>query len=161
MENKKITTVNEYKIKKAETVQVNLPSGAIFEIQKVSGHRYATKGRLPISSVRDIAGQSEEKRKIAVQKMTPQEQKDIYNVCDDMICIATVNPPISLTKENNKIWVENLADNTEDYYALLKAVSMFSFGGKDLKPFRDEQTSANIGSDGEKISSDAPPDSKK
>ena len=158
MEQKKVSTVKDYQSKIDKKI-VELPSGEYFEIKKVTGRDYIRAGGLPVLSVREIAGQSEEKQKEIAKKLTTEQQEKYMKVCDEMLVLATVSPALSIKKENDKICVHDLSDN--DYYALLEQITSFSFGRQDLKPFRNEQTASNNRSAGEAIQNASPQSSVK
>jgi len=141
MEELKVTGIADYRKKTQATKKVKLPSGAVFEIKKVTGRDFLREGTLPIQGTRDIV-ESEEKRKIWWDRLNPEQKKKQMQTLDSMICLAVVNPGLSMEKTEGKLCVSELTDS--DYYALLSEITKFSFGGEDLKSFRDKSNTPPI-----------------
>lgn len=139
----KVSSVNDYKSKQDNRKLVSLPSGSVFEIKKITGRDYLREGGLGLQSAVDISNPdvSAEKNKILFQKMTDEEKKKSLETTERMVVLAVTNPALSLVQESDKINIKDI--NDEDFYFLLKEITEFSFGKKDLDFFREKPESVN------------------
>jgi len=138
------TTAEEYRKKHSTTTLVKLPSGAVFEIRKLTPEWYIENEGSVVSGVDNITDR-EERKKIVAEKL----QAKYDNMSDDerrehlrkqnilykkIIVHASVNPKVSMTEEEGKLHIDEIT-STPNFYPLVKAISDYS-GGEDLKPFR-------------------------
>ncbi|MFH1423098.1 MAG: hypothetical protein ABIH42_10355 [Planctomycetota bacterium] len=146
MENNKITTASEYVLKNAGTKQVTLPSGAVFEIRKISSRAYLQAGGLHLASRVELLLSKEAQAKreeIAKAQLTDEDKIKQLEVMNNLICMAVINPKISMVKDTSgtSICIDDLRD--DDYYALITEITNFSdWGRQDLESFRKEQEGA-------------------
>jgi len=144
----KITSAQDYisKFKRKITKIVNLPSGATFEIKKITLRDYIKCGGITLQSLSDITDKTvEEKNKIIWDKMTSEQKEQQLKINDKIICASVVNPKLTLetnVNSNEAIPISMLDDN--DYYFLLNEISNFSFANEDMKFFREGEKSSNV-----------------
>jgi len=141
MEELKVSLASDYKSKQILRKLVKLPSDAVFEIKKITGRDYLREGGLGIQSAADFANPdvSTEKNKIIFEKMSSEDKKKSIESTERMVVIAVTNPILSMTQEPDKICIKDLTD--EDFYFLLKEITEFSFGKKDMEFFRQKPES--------------------
>lgn len=131
-------SAKEYEEKNAGTKDVTLPSGAVFTIRKVMAREYMGEMGIPLASLSGLAGDNNEKIKILLEKMTPEQKAKMLQANDRLICKSSVAPLITMTPEEGSLLVSKLTD--ADYYKLLAEVTAFSFGGgKQMESFREKQ----------------------
>lgn len=134
---KKVTTVNEYLEKSCSTKLVELPSGAVFKIRKVTARDYVVNSEMPIRSTKEISTSSDEKNQIAIDKLTPAQRKIMMKANDQLIVKSVISPKLSIEKIENCLCVDELSDT--DYYKLVSEITSLSFvDDKELKFFRPE-----------------------
>lgn len=114
--------------KSADTKKVTLPSGAVFEIRKVTGRQsLAEMGSLGLKDISSYTSpDAKDRAKQLAAKVTPEERTKLVKLNDRLLVRAVVAPQLCLEPEANKLCVENLTD--KDYYALLAEINMFSRG---------------------------------
>jgi len=136
MEELEPTTIEDYKKRTHATKVVALPSGARFEIKKVSGRDFLRQGNIPLQGTRELM-ESEEYRKAWWDKLSDEQKKKQMETLDEILSLAVASPQLSTQPGENALLVSELTD--DDYYALLSEITTFSFGGGErLKPFRPQ-----------------------
>ena len=153
MENKNLKpiTAEEYRKKHSKTTLFGLPSGAVFEIRKISPDFYLDNEGSLVSGVDDITDREERKKIIKEKLKTKYDNMSDKEKCEHLkkqmvlykklVVHGVVSPQISFEIEEGKLHIDDIA-TTEDFYPLVKAISDFS-GGEELKPFRSESESVN------------------
>lgn len=142
MDELKVTSASDYKSTQSTRKLVKLPSDAVFEIRKITGRDYLREGGLALQSASDFTSSTiDEKNKILFDKMSADDKKKSLEIAEKMIILATTNPTLSLQAEPDKICIKDLDD--ADFYFLLKEITEFAFGKKDLEFFREGTESPN------------------
>jgi hypothetical protein len=117
--------VNEYFEKVNETKDVELESGYVFKIRKITT-RDLINEQLPLMSNQDLTNTNEEKKQIIWQEMTKEEKENQMEFNNMLIEKALVEP--IMTREQ----VRNIPD--ADYFVLLNEVTEYSLGGAKTSP---------------------------
>jgi len=149
--NLKPTTVADYLKKHSKITLFTLPSGAVFEIKKISPEFYIENEGSVVDGIDDITDKEErkkiiqEKLKTKYDNMSIEEKREFQKkqmiLYKKLVIQAVVNPAVSFEVEEGKLHIDDIVV-TEDFYPLVKAISDFS-GGEELKPFRSEPESSN------------------
>ena len=146
-----ITAEEFNKIFKA-TKEVLLPAlNVSFTLRKLTNIDLKLNGlEIPLQTAKVVL---QNDKKIETTKIEPtiEELKTTRKFNDDVLILAVVEPLLCSRDEfkSDKVSLSQIPDN--DYYFLINEVINFSFGRQDLKPFREEQTPDNIGSDSKAI----------
>ena len=136
MEELKTTGIEDYRKRTQATKLVALPSGAKFEIKKVTGRDFLRQGTIPVQGTRELM-ESEEHRKAWWDRLSDDQKKKQMETLDKMLSLAVVSPELSTEPREGALLVNELTD--DDYYALLSEITTFSFGrGESFKPFRPQ-----------------------
>jgi len=177
-----ITTAEAYRSKRESESrkEVVLPSGAAFIIRKISSRELVEKGlETPVKRSQDIILEAnnaeawsrltDEQKKEQLtktqerwQNLTAQQKKDQMIFNDQLISLGTVSPKLTAGEASADVLSVHEFDD-DDYYALLKEISEFSWGKKVNEFFRTEPERAqtDAGRSGQEISpaTDAAPGS--
>jgi len=152
---KKITSANEYKETNCKTKLVELPSGAVFEIKKVTQRDYLIEGGSVINDFAEVLLSGEkkevllEKIKAKLVKMTFEQRKEFEKqqkeFLDNIIIRGTVNPKISIILQPDSLLIDNI--NDDDYFKLIEEIKdISSLGGNvSLDSFCKESDASNAG----------------
>jgi len=140
-------TLEDLKKLSKEEKDVTLPNGLTFRIKAVNGRDLIALGILPVMGIREImSAKKEDEEK---PNLTEKQLAEIKNYHTNLIIAGVVSP--QLTKEN----VSLLDDGS--FYFLREQIDNLSFGGQDLKPFREEQNTTIAGQVSEPIQSSTDP----
>ncbi len=149
----KPTSVADYRKKYCQTKMVQLSSGSVFEIKKLNPMFYIENEGNVVSGIENITD-AEERRKIITEKlkqkydaMGDKEKQEFlkkqHELYKKIVVYATVNPVISLERENDKLHISDIEDSG-DLYPLVKVISDFT-GGADLSSFCPSTKPDNTG----------------
>ena len=131
------TNVDEYLKLKEKIKEIKLPSGAIFEIKKVSTRDKLLKGEFPIINSANIKLQDEKNINEQNKNLSKDSMIENINFANKFIVEAVINPKMSLEQKEGFLYINDLSD--EDANFLLEEISNYSFGrGQDLKSFSNE-----------------------
>lgn len=137
MENKKISTVADYNKGKKLEAQINLASGHIFKIKKLTQRDFAENGIDSfLESARTLYSETEERRSAMIKKMTAKEKADNIYHQDMIVCLGCIQPVVSMEKKPDAIHIKELDDI--DYYQLIGKVMKFARGTLRLDEFGSE-----------------------
>ncbi|MFH8039052.1 MAG: hypothetical protein QXJ14_03515 [Candidatus Aenigmatarchaeota archaeon] len=139
-----ITTIEEY-LQKSRQQQnekvVELPSGAKFLIRKLKARELIlAKVSIPIDTYRNIIYEKDTQKQL-ITTISPEQQKEIYEFLDTIICLAVKSPKIVKNENEDGLNINEITD--EDYNKLVEEILSFSFSNKEnLQFFRENQTAS-------------------
>lgn len=145
MNDLRVTTVEQFykKFNEENTKKVKLPSGDVYQIKSVEAREYLEEDGFDLQTVRMVSGDTAEKNQIILNKMTPEQRRKYQQSLDVMIAKSVVNPPVSLKRETNKIFIQDIKG--KDYYAILTEINKFALGqGESIRPFRSEKNEGEV-----------------
>ena len=130
------TNIDEYKNIVNKGKEITLPSGAIFEIKKITVRGSLMNGILEIKNSSAVILNSE--NKTTDVNYTPDQYKKFQDYSDNLIVKAVSSPKISLIEnEKDSLFIGDIID--EDYNFIVNEINKFSLGGnKPLDSFREK-----------------------
>lgn len=146
-----ITTANEYTNKREKVVQ--LPSGAVFKIRKLSAFDFIKDGEIP--RFMKQVNKSSDKTKV-LDTMSDKDKAEALELLTKVVCAGTVEPNVvdkpADECTDNELSI-NTVDDSDKKYLLEQIVSMTSMTSQDMDVIEKFP--------GGKVSKDSGPDSKK
>lgn len=133
---KQAITADEYNKEFCETKTVELPSHKKAEIKRITLRQYEAWGGKYLREVNDLvrdAKTQEERASIITKTMTPEEKEHGEEILKKMVIHGTVNPVIGREKKPGQVCIDDILD--PDYYALVDAITEFSFGDEYRQKF--------------------------